>query len=633
MNDINMFLILVIVVPLIVGLISLFFKKSKMLYWLSLISTSICLFTSWIILFSPNRQLLIKWLEKLNFNIILQNDFASSINVILASFFAFIIVVFSKRMLSNVKANIYYSFILLFLAFTNLTILSKNLFIFLISWEILGLLTYLLIRFVTDKDEFSVATKTLVILGITDFCLLVGSILLFVSTGDYIIKDFGLDIGSNSLLFTLLTISALGKLGAVPFHNWIPDTAEKLPSALMGYLVGAIDKIIGIYWLTIILKDIFVLQQHNILMFIGSLTILIAVFMALQQHNLKKLLSYHAISQIGYMILGISTGTIIGIVGGIFHMVNNTIYKTLLFLSSGVVEQTAGDIELSHPKGLTKFLPYSFIFTIVAALSISGIPPFNGFFSKWIIYQSVIESIFKSKSILAVLALISAMFGSALTLASFVKVLHSLFLSKPEKEIVIKEEKFEKFFFIFPMATLALLCIIFGIFAYEVPIRYIIYPTLKINSLSIFGNWNAKLSAYLIFAGVLLGFIIYILFVDKPRKVKTYLLGEEDKLKDSIIPATDFYLTIAETYPFSVIYEFAKNKLLDFYSWFYGIISLLSFLIKFVIQLEVFDVYILGKKVIFKISENLSKLHNGNLHSYLSWVFVGILVLFLAFIL
>lgn len=620
-----------IFLPIIAGLVFLLFKKPKV-YLLSVVVATLCLLSSISLFFSKN-EVVIRWVKILNLNIILSNDTISSLNVFLVSFFAFIVIIFSKEVLKDVKENTYFSFIFFILAFTNLIFFSKNLIILLIFWEILGIVVYLMIRFINKNDEYAVATKTLTILSITDFCLLLGIVLLFINTNKFTLGDFNLNVKDNPLIFTLLVIGSLGKIGCVPFHNWVPNTAEKLPSALSGYLIGAIDKIIGFYLLVRIVKDIFIFTQHTFLMVLGALTILIAVFMALHQHNLKKLLSYHAISQVGYIILGISTGTTLGIIGGIFHMLNNTIYKTLLFLSSDVVEKTTGDVELSNPKGLAKVLPYSFVFTLIAALSISGIPPFNGFFSKWLIYQAVVERIITTKSFVVILVLISAMFGSALTLASFVKVIHSLFLSNSSVDDVHFEKKYEKFNSILSMGILSVLCLVFGIFAYEIPIKNIVNPMLNIKDFSIIGNWDAKIAFYLLILGFTVGIVIYLLLVDKLRKVKNYVLAEEEKLKDSTIPATDFYLTIVETYPFSIIYHFAEQKLLDFYNWFYGIISLLALIAKSVIQLEIFDIYIFGKKIIFKIGESFSKLHSGNLHSYLSWVFLSIAILLLILLL
>ncbi|MCX7940527.1 MAG: hypothetical protein N2555_01980, partial [Endomicrobia bacterium] len=227
--------------------------------------------------------------------------------------------------------------------------------------------------------------------------------------------------------------------------------------------------------------------------------------------------------------------------------------------------------------------------------------------------------------------------GSALTLASFIKVVYSLFLSSSEetfeKTNIPKKGSYEKFYTILPMGILAVLCFIFGVFAFEIPINRIIRPMLTLESFHTIGEWNAKVAVLFILLGIIFGFVIYLLFVKRPRVVKSYMLGEEEKIKGSVIPATDFYLSIKETYPFSLIYHLAEQKLLDFYNWFYGIVSFLAFTVKSIVQLEIFDVYAFGKKIVFRVGSVFSSLHSGNLHTYLAWVFISILILTLIFIL
>src|SRR5690242_16824892 len=123
------------------------------------------------------------------------------------------------------------------------------------------------------------------------------------------------------------------------------------------------------------------------MMTIGAVTLLLAVLMALIQKDFKRLLSFHAISQVGYMILGIGTGTAFGIVGGLFHMVNNALYKSTLFLTGGAVERQAGTTDLKKIGGLGKSMPITWGCFLVAALSISGVPFTNGFYSKELIYH------------------------------------------------------------------------------------------------------------------------------------------------------------------------------------------------------------------------------------------------------
>ena len=193
--------------------------------------------------------------------------------------------------------------------------------------------------------------------------------------------------------YLCLAIAAFAKAGAMPFHTWIPDMSKTTPTSVTAFLPGSLDKLLGIYFLARISMNLFVMNEAMclVLLIIGAITIIGGVMMALVQHDMRRLLSYHAVSQAGYMVLGIGTGNPIGIAGGIFHMLNNAIYKYGLFLSAGAVEHRAKTTALDKLGGLARVMPITFVTCVIAALSISGIPPFNGFVSKWMVYQGVIE--------------------------------------------------------------------------------------------------------------------------------------------------------------------------------------------------------------------------------------------------
>ena len=167
-------------------------------------------------------------------------------------------------------------------------------------------------------------------------------------------------------------------------------------------------------------------------MLIGVITIISAVMMALVQHNYKQLLGFHAVSQVGYMILGFGLGSAIGVAAGLFHMINNAIYKSGLFLSAGCIEYRTGKENIDDLGGLSKAMPVTFVASLIFAMSISGVPPFNGFASKWMIYQGIIDFGIGSDlpNKLWILWLGLAVLGSALTLASFIKFIGGIFLSR-----------------------------------------------------------------------------------------------------------------------------------------------------------------------------------------------------------
>jgi len=389
------------------------------------------------------------------------------------------------------NANIYYGATLLTIGGSAGILLSNHLLVLLIFWEVVTVSLYLLISTGRDNSNFA-ATKSFAMIGASDAAFMLGVFLVWVCSKENVAEGTlvisNISITTTSVLpviaFLLLLLAAITKAGALPLHTWVPTSGEYAPASVMALLPAAIDKLLGIYLLLIIVKKIFIIETgatlNLLLAIIGAATIIIAVMIAMVQHNLKKLLSYHAVSQVGYMILGIATGTPVGIAGGIFHMVNNAIYKSCLFLCGGAVEQQAGTADLEELGGLGKKMPWTFATCLIAALSISGIPPLNGFVSKWMIYQGVIEMGSEQTGTIAGLWpvwLVAAMFGSALTLASFVKLIHSMFLSRLPSGL--KDVREVSALQIIPMVVLAGLCVVFGIFYTPVALKMFVYPALE----------------------------------------------------------------------------------------------------------------------------------------------------------
>ncbi|MFQ3675764.1 MAG: proton-conducting transporter membrane subunit [Endomicrobiia bacterium] len=601
-------LLIPIFLPIVIGIFIFIVRKWE--YALSLITTIILFIVGILLFYFDKVTYEIFWLPLYGINFVLKSGTFSSFCVTFAALLSLLICFYSsdKSKIFNtlVKKHIYFSLILINLGIANGVFLANNFLLFIIFWELAGIILYLLIRFLGGKENYKIATKALYIIGFSDFCLLLGILMLINLTKSFNMELFKYGIYSPYTMttFVLLIIGALAKSGAVPFHTWIPEVSTEVPVTIMTYLVASLDKLLGIYLLSKICGEFFFLQPSSVLMFIGVLTIIAAVFMALVQHNLKKLLSYHAVSQVGYMVLGIGSGTVVGFAGGIFHMINNVIYKSCLFLSCGAVESKVQTTDLSKAGGLGKMMPITFFATMISALSISGIPPLNGFFSKWMIYQGMIEGLRITNyklQIIYIICLIGAMFGSGLTLASFIKVIYSIFLG----ENVLEENKKVKevsFNMLFPMLILAMICIIFGIFAYEVPLKNIIYPVLMQSDIETYeiirGDWQPYLASVLIFGGILIGGLTYFILglFNKRRVVGTYLYGEEDKLTGTTFVGTDFYLSIMNMEPFSTIYFLAKKKFFDFYNWGVGLIKIVSLVLKFLFQRNIFDLYFFYKK-------------------------------------
>jgi len=184
------------------------------------------------------------------------------------------------------------------------------------------------------------------------------------------------------------------------------------------------------------------------------LSMVIGVFLAIGQWDFKRLLAYHSISQIGYVILGIGLGTPLGIIGGLFHLFNHSVFKSLLFLNSGAVEYATGTRDLKKMGGLMTKMPITGATSLIASMSIAGIPPFNGFWSKLIIIIAAVQANRLGYAFWAVLA-------SILTLASFTKVMKYAFFGELRKKW--SEIKEVPFFMKIAMVILALICVVGGV--------------------------------------------------------------------------------------------------------------------------------------------------------------------------
>jgi len=528
--------------------------------------------------------------------------------------FSVLIIIYSVGFMKKKQTSLeYYTYIILTAIVSILTILSNNLILLLVFWGFLGFTLYLLIN-MGDENASAAAKKTFIIVGGSDALMLLGIAIIYYLTGSLQMDNIrlGLNNGLAVWAYLCIAIACFAKAGAMPFHSWIPDCAKSAPIPVVAFLPASLDKLLGIYLLARISLDLFVMTEalNIFLMLIGAFTIVAAVMMAMVQHNMKRLLGYHAVSQVGYMVLGIGTGNPIGIAGGIFHMLNNSIYKQALFLISGNVEKNTGTTDLDKLGGLSKAMPLTYISALIASLSISGVPPFNGFVSKWMVYQGLINQLqapsLKLQAI-TILCLVAAMFGSGLTLASFMKLLHATFLGQRANWQTGKRIKEVSWLMWLPCAILAITCLLFGVFAYQIPLKYFIFPA--ITGVTFIGTWYAGLSTLLIIIGLVLGILIFKLKGLKPAlRADTVFTGAEtiDLEEENKVTGTEFYNTVKELGILRSIYNKAEAGF--------------------------FDIYEQAKIVVFGIGKYLQYLHNGILPTYMVWMLLGMIGLFLVLV-
>jgi len=599
--------------PLAVGFALLFLpRRGKPLFKLVTTAVSIAAFVLSIRIFQLEKSTYnwpILTLGEFRLDLLLTTTPLGSFILMFAMGFGVLITLYSLKSRAEVaRANEYYGSILLAVGGSAGILLTDHLLFLLIFWEIVTASLYILISTGGKHSNFA-ATKSFAMIGASDAGFLLGIGMVWALSGTFVISDIHLPTTSSLqiLSFLLLMLAAVTKAGAMPLHTWLPAGGEYAPTSVMALLPAALDKLLGIYLLVLVVTRMFVLEGGPlsiVLAVIGAGTIVIAVMIAMVQHNLKKLLSYHAISQVGYMVLGIATLTPVGIAGGVFHMLNHAIYKSCLFLCGGAVEEATGTAELDELGGLGRKMPLTFVACLIAALSISGIPPLNGFASKWMVYQGVVQmgtTRTGTEAALWPLWLVAAMFGSALTLASFVKILHSVFLSRlPDR---LKGAREVTALQTFPMLVLASLCVLFGIF-YTVPLYQFILPALGISADSeiFIGAWNSQLATGLLLAGmgVGVGVLAVSAFRKKVREVPTWTCGEIQPNDEMIIPGTHFYKTVSSMGGLRQMYRGQENGH--------------------------FDLYNQSGRAGLALTGILKWMHSGILPVYLTWVMLGLLL-------
>lgn len=284
--------------------------------------------------------------------------------------------------------------------------------------------------------------------------------------------------------FNLTTIMAFGLIVAglgvksyiVPFHTPAADAYTAAPTSISMIFSGMVNKA-GVYGIIRMVYVVFRAMDRSsiqiLLVVFGAVTMFIGVTMALAQHDFKRLLAFHSISQIGYVITAIGLGTALGLNAGLFHAMNHTLFKGLLFLTAGAVLTATGTTNLDKLGGLSKRMPVTTVCFLVGAFSISGLPPFNGFASKWMVYQAIYTKAVESGNILFAIATITALIVSVMTLASFIKVTQAVFFGQENPENANAKEV--PVIMQIPMAIMAVLCVLTGLF-YNVVEKFLLAP-------------------------------------------------------------------------------------------------------------------------------------------------------------
>ena len=379
----------------------------------------------------------------------------------------------------------YYPYFLLFLAaMYGLVSTTDMMWFFFIFWQMMTLPGYALIRFEHRKPEnIRAANKYLVMMQIACALTMLGAELLAVSSAQAAgASELKYDFASVSrnlpallqakpglvaLAFTLFLLGFGIKLGMWPFGQvWLPDAHPAAPSPVSAMLSGVMIKT-GVYglmryflWLvpTEAQSDYPMAAWGLVIAALGTVTLFTGTAQALKQEQTKRLLAFHSIGQVGYILLGLGTClallptsdwaivslATLGFYGALFHTVNHGTFKSLLFLNAGSMLCATGTQDLNRLGGLMRFMPVTAVTALIASFSISGVPLFNGFASKWCLLAAAVQSggiarpeqawILKCLPVFTLIAILT----SALTLASFIKFFGTSFLSRTSQLVAEK---------------------------------------------------------------------------------------------------------------------------------------------------------------------------------------------------
>lgn len=357
----------------------------------------------------------------------------------------------------------YYALLLIMLAGMNGLVLVTDLFQVYLFLEMAAIASYALVAYGLGHDELEASFKYLMLSAVASAFLVASIAIIYGMTGSLGFESVAAGLKTLEARYvvgicTAFFIFGFGlKAALVPFHAWLPDAHPSAPAPISAVLSGLLIKVSGVYALARILLTVIGLTPplSTVLMYLGAISLVAAAFLALGQRDIKRMLAYSSISQVGYIVLGIGLGTPLGILGGLFHLLNHALAKSLLFLNSGSIQMSTGTRNLDEMGGLAKRMPWTAATNLVGSLSIAGVPPLNGFWSKLIIIVALIEAHHWGFALIAILA-------SVLTLWYYLLIQRRAFFGcLNEKWREVKEAPLGM-----TLATviLGLLCIAIGIF-------------------------------------------------------------------------------------------------------------------------------------------------------------------------
>ncbi len=466
-----MIAILPILIPLIF-IILLLFVSSKSLWnrIIAITGTTILLIVS-LIIFSrvADDGILVlqsgSWDAPFGISIVI--DLFSAIMLSMSGIIGFTVSVYSlKEMDKDRLNNRFYLFFFAVLMGVNGAFTTGDVFNLYVWFEVMIIGSFVLITLGSTKEQLRGAIKYVSMNLVSSLFFLAGIGLLYGKTGTLNMahlaeitksSEESILINASAMLFFL----AFGIKSAIfPLFFWLPASYHKPPLSVTAFFAGLLTKV-GVYSMIRFFTMFFIDDMpfwRGLLLLLAGLTMVIGVLTAASQYEMRKILSFHIISQVGYMVMGLGLFTVAGVAGAIFYLAHNIVAKTATFLAAGVVRRVTGSYELKAIGGIYKKLPFISLLFMVPAMSLAGIPPLSGFIGKLYLIIAGFEA---EKYIITAVAVIV----SLLTLFSMLKIWNEVFWKPHPAE---NEKDFSKirvpFTMLFPLALLGIITILMGVF-------------------------------------------------------------------------------------------------------------------------------------------------------------------------
>ena len=359
--------------------------------------------------------------------------------------------------------NEYYFMVVLFLGAMMGLVYAANLILLYVFWEITALASWRLIGFFREKQCVLRADKAFLVTVFGALLMLAGFIMIFTHTGSFDLKHIAAVYRSTpaaDLAVALILVGILAKSATLPLHTWLPD-AGVAPSPVTALLHAAVLVKIGVYvyarlfLVTIPVEPIW----HTIVPLIAGVSALVSAGAALIETDIKRIIAFSTVSQIGFIFLGLSIGNEIGAAGGLLYILMHGLSKGGLFLCAGIVEQRTHEKDITKLGGLIKTMPITALSFLLCAFSVMGIPPFGGFFSKYMVIAGAVQS---GSPLIAGIFLV----GAFLTIMYLLRVFSLVFLGAPGASVKDHMPHEESRLMVGSVSALAALSLIGGILVY-----------------------------------------------------------------------------------------------------------------------------------------------------------------------